>query len=502
MVDEYVLVLDCGSTNIAVVAVSASGGLCASAGRANGPAQQEGAPEGWLVWDIDRLWTTLCACIQEVCEQVGAANIRAVICTTWGADGAPVDSRGRLTHPPIAWGCPRGEDVRDAVVEKMGAGRLFEITGYQVINFNTLFRLVWLRRNAPEALDGAETWMMMPGLLSWKLSGQKSIDATSASTMMALDLDEVTWSEELLAEAGLDGVFFPPIAYPGEVIGEVSPAAAERTGLRTGTAVVCGGHDTQFAPIGSGASQDEALLSSGTWEILMARTSRFDPNKTAFCEGLLYELDAVRGLYNPQLLMMGSGVLEWVRENYYGHVADREEAYSTMIEEAREVPPGSGGVLMTPSFVPESGPNRKYNTAGTLTGLTLSTSRAHVYRAALEGLCFQLKDALAVMRGSIGFCPEGVRVVGGGSRNELWNQLRADVCQTPVTVTGHKEATVLGAAIFAWIGAGRFSSVEEAWSSLTMATREIQPSSDAYVYRELYEKYRELPPALCDFYSS
>ena len=502
MAQELVVVMDCGSTNITVTAVDQKGGLVASVSQPNSPVAQKGGRQGWLVWDMEKLWETVCACCRQVCGEVGAQNIAAVTATTWGADGAPVASDGTLTYAPICWECPRTERTSRELSEKMGARRLFDITGYQVISFNTLFKLIWLRQNAPEALDEADKWMMMPGLLSFKLCGHMSIDATSASTMMALDLDECAWSDQLLAEAGLDRAFFPRFVYPGGVIGNLTEEASVQSGLKVGIPVVAAGHDTQFAPIGSGASEDEAILSTGTWEILMARTPTFAPNDVGFSEGLLIELDAVRGLYDPQLLMMGSAVLEWVRENLYSEIEDRQKAYTTMIEGAGRLDPGAGGAMMVPSFVPDTGPTKKFNTMGTLVGLGLNTSRSHVYRAALEGLCFQLKDALRILKAATGFAPKGIRVVGGGSRNELWNRLRADVCNLPVTITAHKEATVVGAAIAAWMGAGRFASLQEGQQELKTKTAVIEPSENAAAYAELFERYLTLPPALEGYYST
>ena len=517
MSQQVVLVLDCGSTNITAVAVDTGGRPVASASEPNGPAAQVGGREGWLVWDMDRLWKTVSSLSRKVCSEVGGKNVRAVTITTWGADGAPVATDGALTYPPIAWECPRTSAL-SGQVSKAEARRLYDITGYQVISFNTLFKLKWLRENAPEALERADKWMMMPGLLSYRLCGEMSMDATSASTMMVMDLRasnempreprcasgrmEATWSAELLGAVGLDESFFPPLLYPGAVIGRVSSAASEDTAIPEGTPVIAAGHDTQFAPIGSGARPDEAVLSSGTWEILMLRTGEFKPNYVGFSEGLLTELDAVRGLYNPQLLMMGSGVLEWVRETLYGDVGDRAEVYGTMIEEASRLKPGAGGVMMVPSFVPDAGPTKKHHTRGTVVGLGLASTRAHVYRAALEGLAFQLRDALRILTAATGFEPAGIRVVGGGSRNELWNQIRADACGIPVSVTGHKEATVLGAAIAAWVGAGRFESLQQGQRSLATETIVIEPSEDADAYGELFERYVLLAPALKDFYST
>ncbi|MDP6107402.1 MAG: FGGY family carbohydrate kinase [Candidatus Brocadiia bacterium] len=500
MARETVLVLDCGSTNITAFAVDADGRIVASAGERNNPSPQQGCPGDWRVWDLDELWGKVASLASKVCAEAGGEGVRAVTVTTWGADGTPVAADGAPTYPPIAWQCPRTRPLADAVAPER-ARHLYDVTGYQVISFNAWFKMAWLRENAPEALDEADKWMMMPGLLSQRLCGEVSLDATSASTMMALDYRSGGWSEELLAEVGLDESFFPPLMYPGAVIGNVTAAASREIGVPEGTPVMATGHDTQFATIGSGAGPDEAVLSSGTWEILMLRTPGFEPDDVGFTEGLITELDAVRGLYNPQLLMMGSRVLEWVRENLYADVAGRESAYAAMIGEASAIEPGAGGVMMVPSFKPDAGPTKKHNTQGTIVGLGLTSMRAHVYRAAVEGLSFQLKDALRILTAATGFEPKGIRVVGGGSRNGLWNQIRADVLGMPIALTGHKEATVLGAAIAAWVGAGRFSDLEEGQRTLATETIHVEPGENAGRYAELAGRYGSLPPALEDFYS-
>ncbi len=497
---EVVLVADCGATNINVAALTESGELICAASRPNAPVPQPGGREDWLVWDPEGLWRRVCAGCREVVGQVSAGAVQAVAVTTWGADGAPVRADGSLTYPPIAWQCPRTTEVARGLSERIGPRRLFSITGYQVIRFNTLFKLAWLRQNHPEALDGADRWLMMPGLLSFLLTGNRSLDITSASTMMMLDLAERTWSEELLGAVGVTESFFPPLVYPGEKIGELTAEAARETGLREGTPVAAAGHDTQFAAVGSGAMPREAVLSTGTWEIAMLRAPAPVDGDRAFEGGVLTEADAARGLYNPQLLMMGSGALEWVRENFYPGLEDRQEAYRTMIGEARRVQPGAGGLMMAPSLVSDTGPSRRYGTEGTLLGLGLNTGRANVYRAALEGLCFQLRDALEILIEAIEFRPERLRVVGGGSRNPLWNQLRADVCGLPLAVSGRAEATAVGAAVAAWTGAGRFDSIRDGEKQLPAEAELVEPSEAADQYEKLYEHYRLVGPALADFY--
>ena len=431
--------------------------------------------------------------------KVPGARIEGVIVATWGADGAPRGEDGSLTYPIISWQCSRTEEIAGRIENLMDSWKIYRTTGYQVMAINTLFKLMWLRQNAPEALNVATHWLMMPGLVESRLGAEDHIDPTSASTTMALDLSRMEWSEDLLALADLGPDFFPEWRYPGEQVGEVTEVASRESGIRAGTPILAGGHDTQFALIGSGAGRKEAILSSGTWEILAQRSKAFAPTQDAFKGGLIFEADAVKGLYDPQILMMGSGVLEWVQSTFFPDI--ERGNYDVMIEMGRDVPAGSRGVIVMPSFVRDSGPSRRYGTKGTILGLQLGTRREELYRAAIEGLSYQLRNALEVLSTSTGDDPEGIRVVGGGSKNSLWNQIRADVTGLPVTVTSHKEATVIGAAFVAFTGAGMFGSVESALGEMDVSTRTFEPGPDAASYVEEYSKYMKLPPALEPAYS-
>lgn len=501
MKNELVMVMDCGSTNLRVIAVDTAGNFEEVVSFPNQPAPQPGAEEGWLVWDIEGIWSKLAAAAKQVTDSVGRDRIKAVTITTWGADGAPVSQNGSLTYPVISWQCSRTQKLVEDKIKHLSAWEIFEQTGYQIISFNTLLRLLWLRENEPQALERAETWMMMPGLLSYKLSGEFSIDPTSGSTMMAMALKERDWSAELLSLANVDNTFFPRWVEPGGVIGNVTKRASEETGLWEGVPVVACGHDTQFAVIGSGASPDEAILSSGTWEILMIRTDSFEPNQAGFENGLIVECDVQAGRWNPQMLMMASGVLEWVKKYFFSDIAADPDVYQKMIDEAKQVKPGSDNITFLPSFVADAGPTKRFGTQGTILGLSLTTARAQVYRAALEGLSFQLKDALRILQLATNFQPRGIRVVGGGSKNDLWNQIRADVTGVPVITVSHREATVLGAAIVASVGAGLFPSIEAAQTHISFGEATYEPTEMTVAYDEFYHNYQKIPRLLQDVYS-
>ena len=494
---EIILVFDCGATNLKAVAINPEGKIVAWASFPNSPAsQKEGKPE-WLIWDLEEIWRKLCLASKKVLEIVDPRNVRAVTVTTWGADGAPVKKDGSLTYPAISWQCPRTIETAKKIEEKISPWEIFQITGYQITPFNTLLRLIWLRENVPEALDEAYTWLMMPGLITYRLCGEFHIEPTSASTMMAMDLQRRDWSDQMLELAGLDSSFFPEWTEPGQVIGYVTREAEKECGVPSGVTVTAGGHDTQFAFFGSGARMDEAILSSGTWEILGLRSDSFNPTRSAFENGLIYEADVQPGLWNPQLLMMGSGVLEWILNKVFPEKTS--EKYDLMIKEAGREKAGSDGVMFIPSFVRETGPAKKYGILGTILGLKLRTSRGQLLRSALEGLSYQLRHALEVLRLEVSVKIRGIRIVGGGAKNPLWNQIRADVTGLPIITTEQKEYTALGAALASLIGMGYYKSLDEARKHIVSDEKRFEPSNKG-IYEEHFKRYIKALDALKTYY--
>ncbi|PLP35936.1 L-fuculokinase, partial [Klebsiella variicola] len=171
----------------------------------------------------------------------------------------------------------------------------------------------------------------------------------------------------------------------GQPIGALLPEAAALLGLPIGIPVISAGHDTQFALFGAGAGQDEPVLSSGTWEILMVRSAQVDTSLLCDYSGSTCELDSQPGRYNPGMQWLASGVLEWVRKLLWS----ADTPWQTLIAEAQAIPPGAQGVRMQCDLLASQHAGWQ--------GVTLNTTRGHFYRAALEGLSDQLAQHLQTL---------------------------------------------------------------------------------------------------------
>ena len=447
------LCLDCGATNVRAMLVDESGKIV---GKASSPNSTVPAPENseFHHWDAERILSQLADCARKALAGTDAMQVKAITITTFGVDGALVDADGNLLYPVISWKCPRTADVMANIGKYISQEELNRISGVGAFAFNTIYKLVWLKENRPELVEKAAAWLFISNIFAHRLTGVMATDRTMAGTSQMTDLATGEFSEKILGALGLDKSLFPPMVDAGKIIGRVTEkAATEIFGVPAlaGVPVVSAGHDTQFAVFGSGAEKDQPVLSSGTWEILMARSSRATLSPEDYKDGATAELDAVPALRNPGLQWIGSGIIEWVKSLCYAG-----ESYDVMDAEAAAIPPGCNGVTLVPDFLPSG--ERK----GAIEGLVLGRTRAHIYRAAMEALSYRLKSRLARLESVGGFKSECLVLVGGGARNKVWTQIRADVLNLPVKISKVSESTVLGAAMFAFAGAGTFPSPEAA----------------------------------------
>lgn len=474
----YALCLDCGATNVRAMIVDAQGAIISKASEPNATCPGSESPD-YHIWDAERILQQLSRCAAKALTGLDPRRVKAVTITTFGVDGAPVDSSGRLLYPVISWKCPRTAAVMRDISRYISQDTLNRISGVGAFAFNTIYKLIWLKENRPDILERAHAWLFISDILAHRLTGIMATDHTMAGTSQLTDLTTGDFSPAILSALGLPRDLFPPLIHAGQPIGTITPAAAARIGLPAlaGVPVISAGHDTQFAIFGSGAAENQPVLSSGTWEILMVRSGQARLTPSDYADGATAEFDARPGLYNPGLQWVGSGIIEWVRDVCYASAP-----YDTMDAEAAAIPPGCDGVRLIPDFL-ASGDRR-----GSITGLVLGRTRGHIYRAAMEALTWKLRSRLQRLETIGGFRATNLLLVGGGARNAIWTQMRADILGLPVTVSEVSESTVLGASMYALAGAGLYSSPEAARDAFGITYRTYGPGTQQ-------QAYASLPPA-------
>jgi len=483
---KLVLIFDCGATNVRVIAIDPQGEIVAFKSYQN-QTREDSHYKGGRIWELDEIWEKLCAASKEVVSKIGEHSIVGVTTTTFGVDGTFLDKNGKLLYPVISWQCERTEPIMQNIGKYIPLPELYKLNGINAYSFNTINKLIWFKENRPDLLSEADRFLFMPSLINFKLTGQKLNDTTMLGTSMLSDIGNRNLSSEILSKIGYEAGLFGNIGEASDIAGTVSPNAAEQTGIPAGTMVCLAGHDTQFAIFGSGAGINQPVLSSGTWDILMARSTQFSTTELQLKTGITTEFDAIAGLYNIGLNRLGSGIIEWVRKQFYAECQD-ENCYDVMIKEAMEVETGSNGIFINPDF----NNNKNSIHRGEIIGLTLNSKRGEIFRAVLEALSFQLKHSLTALEDAGGFKAEKIICVGGGSKNRLWNQIRADVAELPIEILHQKETTVLGASFFAFTAAGVYSSPEEARKNINYNSEFFYPSENHKQYQKIFKQWHNL----------
>lgn len=487
MKQKIILVLDCGATNVRTIAVSEKGEILASESLSNNT-QPDPENRNYRIWDVNEIWNKFRTTTGKVLEKIKPENIAGITLTAFGVDGAPFNKSGKMLYPVISWQCQRTESVMRNIGKYIPVEHLYSINGIQPFNFNTINKLIWLKENRPAIIDQMDWFIFIPSIFLYFLTGEMVTDSSMAGTSMLTDLRKRSFSTEILNSIGISDNIFPRMVEPGNVIGKVTHQASIETGIPAGIPVVTAGHDTQFAIFGSGAAENTPVLSSGTWEILMVRTSNIDTSGKVLQCGVSTEFDPLPGLYNMGVQWIASGALEWLKKMFFAKEIDSEDIYELMINEARKVKVGSNGIRIDASFYPTPGEAD----SGFIRNLTMETSRGDIYRAALESLSCKTRERLGQLQETGKFKADSLICVGGGSKNKLWNQIRADVLGIPVKLIDQKETTVLGAALFAMSGVNIFSSPEEARDAIDYTGYIYEPSLDTMSYTGIYEQYLEL----------
>jgi xylulokinase len=470
----YLIGLDAGTSRIRGVMIGGGGRIVAEAGRAT-PTRI--LPNGWAEYDAEELWNLAKAILHELARGRPAAGpIAGVAVTSVGDAGVPVDADGKPLGPIIAWYCPRTEREKDWLAETLGADRIFQVTGMPLDRSLGLCKILWWRTHAPEVFARMRRWLNVADWIAFRLCGEAATDLSLASRTLALDLNERAWSEPLLEAVGIEPAIFPPIAANGTAIGRLRPDVAAETGVDAAAIVSVGAHDHVAGAIAAGAIEPGILLDSmGTAEALILALARPVLDRRLLRLGLQQSalaFDAPVHLLVAGLLTSGAAI-EWFR-SACANGAD----HARLIAMAASVQPGSDGVVFIPHLRLGAPPHPNPRARGAFLGISPEVTTATLYRSVLEGLALAAAGAVEAMLSVSGRTATGaIRVIGGGTRNDLLLRIKASAYGLPLEVSPSTESTALGAALLAGLGSGRFADWRVAVECLrrTAPLRLVEP---------------------------
>lgn len=457
----------------------------------------------WAEQDPDDWWTAVVSTTRSLMEGRENSRILGIGLSSQRETIVPVDRQGNKLEDAILWMDRRTAKEAEDLASHFGRENLHRVTGMIPDATFSATKLLWLKRHRPEIIDVAYCFLQPKEYVCLKLTGEFTTDYSLASRTMMLDTRKLCWCDDVFDMIGLPKQKMPQIYYSDEVVGTVTKDAAELLGIPSGIPVVAGGGDRQCEAVGAGIFGDRAMESTGTTSNISCASDHVidDLDIRVVCS-----VHALRGhwLIEQGLTTSGS-ILRWFRDTFC-HQEQTEAAvrgtstYAIIDEMVADAQPGSQKLLMLPFFMGAKATRWNPAARGAFLGVTLGHSRAEFARAIMEGVAFELRACLDILKG-IGLDPSHIVSMGGGSRGDVWNQIRADVTGRPVTVPRVTDAASLGAMILAAKGAGVLDDVSEASVTLNAPQKRYIPTpSSQAVYDQLYPIYNSFYAAVEDLF--
>ena len=452
---------------------------------------------GWAEQDPRDWWRAAAIAIRGSLKSANIAGTE-IACVGFSGQmhGAVVlDESGEVIRPALIWCDQRTQSQSDQLVRQFGLDRLIQLTCNPPLTNFTLTKLLWVREHEPKLWDRVRKIMLPKDYVRYRLTGETAIDMADASGTLLLDVTKRAWSAEILKGTSIDPAYLPKLFESQEVCGKISASVTSETGLKPGTPVVAGAGDQAAGAVGIGITKPGiASATIGTSGVVFAATDKptLDPKGRlhTFCH-------AIPNRWHVMGVTQAAGLsLKWFREQF-GTVGNKSAgAYDQLSEEAAGVESGSGGVFWAPYLMGERTPHLDPDARAAFVGLSASHTRAHMVRAILEGVAFSLKDTFTIFD-QIGVPVRQTRLGGGGARSPLWRQIQADVYAQPVEILAAEEGAAYGAAILAGVGAGCWSSVDQACDAVVRVISRIAPdAAGCATMQNAYPVYRRVYPAL------
>ena len=480
MTSRYVLGIDVGTTALKAIALERERGIVA---QAELPHELRSLHPGWAEEDSERWWTTTCEAICTLLTVIPAQEIEAIGVSGMVPAMVMLDASGMPLRPGIQQNDARAitevEELRAAV----NLDEFLSITGCipNQQSIDTKWR--WLQRHEPEVIERAAHVCGSYDFIVYRLTGHYSLEENWAAESGLYDVVQHRWHLPYLEHAAIAPSLLPPVHQPIEIVAGVSEEVAKSTGLRAGTPVVAGSADHVAAALASGLTQsgDILLKFGGAGDILYC-DARPEPDPHFY-----FDYHDIPGLTLINGCMASSGSLvKWFSNELAGGMAPR-----VLDSEAQAIAPGAGGVIVLPYFLGEKTPIFDPAARGVFAGVMLHHTRAHLYRAILEAVCYGFAHHLALLR-EAGRPVRRVVAADGGSRSALWMQIAADVIDLPVQVVAGEAASALGAAYVAAMGAGMFADWGDIARFISQGPVYHPQSAVVPRYRKGFALYREL----------
>jgi len=487
---NFVVGLDCSTTATKAIAFDKKGRMAAEAQASNPLFRPQ---PGYYEQNARDWWISAQKALRIMTGKINPERIAALAIANQRETFVALNENGRPVRPAIVWLDERCKSEVESFSKKIGKDKLHRITGKPVDYAPVVYRLAWMKKYEPDLFGQIHKVCDVQTYLVSRLTEHFRTSWASADPLGLFDMKRRKWSPQILDALELDESRFPEVYRPGALLGKTTELAAKVTGLPPETPVIAGGGDGQAAGLGVNAlSTESAYLNLGTAVVSGIYGSQYKTSKAFRTMSSCSET----GYYFECSLRAGTFAVDWLIRNILA-IDPRVQPgiYLQLEQEAQQVPAGSDGLLCLPYLCGAMNPYWDMNARGIFAGLSASHHRGHMYRSILEGIAFEQLLAILSVEKAIGRRVQSLIAIGGGAASDLWCHIFADITGKNVCLPKITEASALGAAIAAAVGAGWYRSSAEAANAMTGIRGEIKPNLENHrKYREFFRSYRRLYP--------
>jgi sugar (pentulose or hexulose) kinase len=489
---KFVIGLDCSTTGIKAIAFDKNGSVAV---RAFESLPLYSPKPHYYEQDANDWWVSAQRALRRITRTVSPGRISALAVSNQRETFVPLDKDGNCLRPAILWLDERCKDEVGSFAAKIGKTEIHRITGKPADYAPAVYRLAWMKKHEPVLYENIGMICDVHTYIVWRLTNCFKTSWASADPLGLFDMRNKRWSRPILKALALEEHQLPEAFRPGVVLGTVSNEASRMTGLNTDTLVVAGGGDGQAAGLGGNVlASRRAYLNLGTAVVAGVYGERYRTSKSfrTLCSC------SENGYYYECSLRAGTFALDWLIRAVLGIDPEKQpDIYRQLEQEGRHVSAGSDGLMFLPYLCGVMNPYWDIDARGAFVGLSSIHTRGHLYRSILEGIAFEQLFAISAVEKQIGARVKELVAIGGGATNESWCKILADVTGKNICIPGNTEASSLGAAIAAAVGAGWYRTFKAAAHQMTGISTTIKPEKqNRRKYQQLFAVYRNIYPSL------
>ncbi len=408
----------------------------------------------------------------------------------------PIGRKGEELYNSIIWLDNRTGPQAEKIGGLMSEEEILSITGVSIDPIFSASKILWLKENVPKAFEDAECFLCAKDYITYKLSGQQVTDYSMASRTMLFDIRKRAWSKKICSAIGIPSEKLPSAKESSAVVGEVMSEASKETLLPKGVPIVNGGGDRPCECLGAGVTQQGPVnIGTGTGSVVEVPLSKpaIDMKGRVNCC-----CHVIPSTWEYEAIITTTGAsLRWFRDTF-GQEEKSEaqragrDPYDLLTEKASKTSPGCDGLFFYPYLTGAFSPKFNEKARGVYFGINLSHTKGHFVRAILEGVAFQYLETFGLLK-ELHVNVEEVNMVGGETKSDFWNQLKADVFGRDIRIPEVDDAAALGAALLAGTGTGQYSSLRKAAEDVVKIKKVYRPDLKNWkTYARIHEDYRKV----------